>query len=88
MSGASQFDRMERNCKKETQQIQNQQTEDGQSVRSMKSVKSRGNKILNITQKREEDDLGFLDENNQWAAIMKYNSYTFKKECELEQIKR
>lgn len=52
------------------------------------SVKSGSKKILNINQTRDQDDLGFLDENNQWAAIMKYNTFMHRKETELEQIKK
>lgn len=52
----------------------------------MVSVKSR-KKILNMNQEREADDLSFLDENNQWAAIMKYNNYMFKKEEHFKKIR-
>lgn len=42
--------------------------------------KLKDKKLLTLNLKKPENDLGFLEEENEWAAIYKYNRYLFEKE--------
>lgn len=39
--------------------------------------------LTSLQSKKVDNDLGFLNEENQWAAIYKYNRHLFDKEAEI-----
>ena len=71
MSGASNFDDID---KFTTQNIKKK--DDNKDTYKNKKLTA-----LNIV--KPENDLDFLEEDNEWAAIFKYNRYLYEKENEL-----
>lgn len=71
MSGASNFDDID---KFTTQNIKKK--DDNEDTYKNKKLTA-----LNIV--KPENDLDFLEEDNEWAAIFKYNRYLYEKENEL-----
>ena len=71
MSGASNFDDID---KFTTQNIKKK--DDNEDIYKNKKLTA-----LNIV--KPENDLDFLEEDNEWAAIFKYNRYLYEKENEL-----
>ena len=71
MSGASNFDDID---KFTTQNIKKK--DDNEDTYKNKKLTA-----LNIV--KTENDLDFLEEDNEWAAIFKYNRYLYEKENEL-----
>ena len=71
MSGASNFDDID---KFTTQNIKKK--DDNEDIYKNKKLTA-----LNIV--KPENDLDFLEEDNEWAAIFKYNRYFYEKENEL-----
>ena len=39
--------------------------------------------MTSLHTKKAENDLGFLNEENQWGAIYKYNKYLYDKEADI-----
>ena len=71
MSGASNFDDID---KFTTQNIKKKNDNED-------TYKNKKLTALNIV--KPENDLDFLEEDNEWAAIFKYNRYLYEKENEL-----
>ncbi|KAM3132392.1 hypothetical protein pb186bvf_015492 [Paramecium bursaria] len=67
MSGASNFDKVDQYTHK--------------SEKNQEEKKSQ--KMTSLHTKKVENDLGFLNEENQWGAIYKYNKYLYDKEADI-----
>lgn len=67
MSGASNFDKVDQYTHK---------TEKNQEEK-------KSQKMTSLHTKKVENDLGFLNEENQWGAIYKYNKYLYDKEADI-----
>lgn len=72
MSGASNFDKVDKFTHKKPSETELKENE-----------KNKDKKLQTLNPKKPENDLAFLDEDNEWAAIYKYNNYLFKKEQEM-----
>lgn len=70
MSGASNFDMVDNITRKTNMK------DDGNS-------KYRNTKLTSLQNKKMENDLEFLHEDNQWAAIYKYNKFLYDKEADI-----
>lgn len=77
MSGASNFDRVDSITHKKTEQRDDEQ-----------ESKHKDRKLQSLHPKKEENELGFLDEENEWAAIYKYNKYLYQKEADIHKQKQ
>lgn len=78
MSGASNFDAMDRYTQKKSLN-----KEDDAKSELSKTKKLQGTHI-----KKPENDLAFLDEENEWAAIYKYNKFLYDKEEDLKKQRK
>ncbi|EGR33821.1 hypothetical protein IMG5_036370 [Ichthyophthirius multifiliis] len=78
MSGATNFDEVD----KYTQQ-KNLSNQDDKESEVKKTKKLQGTQI-----KKYENDLDFLEEENEWAAIYKYNKFLYDKEQEMLRQKK
>ena len=76
MSGASNFDFVD---KISTKRFKDQPKN--------KEQVEKDKELLVLNEKPPANDLGHLREENEWAAIMNYNNYLFKKEEKLKQFK-
>ncbi|EAR96534.1 hypothetical protein TTHERM_00192030 (macronuclear) [Tetrahymena thermophila SB210] len=79
MSGASNFDAVDKYTQKKSLTEINGDA---------KSEASKTKKLQGTQIKKPENDLGFLDEENEWAAIYKYNRFLYDKEEEMKKIKK
>ena len=76
MSGASNFDVVDKlSTKRFKDQSRNKEQE------------AKEKELLVLNEKPPANDLGHLREENEWAAIMNYNNFLFKKEEKLKQMK-
>lgn len=76
MSGASNFDTVD---KLSTKRIKDQSKD--------KEKEAKDKEILVLNEKAPANDLGHLREENEWAAIMNYNNFLFKKEEKMKLLK-
>lgn len=76
MSGATNFDSIDKlSTKRFKEQFKDKEKEEKEK------------ELLVLNEKPPVNELGHLREENEWAAIMNYNNYLFKKEEKMKQIK-
>ena len=71
MSGASNFDQVDKYTSVNSQKAKEE------------DEKNKDKKLQTLTVKKPENDLDFLQEEDEWAAIYKYNRYLYEKEQQL-----
>lgn len=76
MSGASNFDKIDKLSTKRFKDVNRD-----------KESEAKKKEILVLNEKPQINELGSLREENEWAAIMKYNKYLFQKEEKIKELK-